>query len=102
MWTCALVSSAISAAFSPPHVPARSLGGLTPVGSHGPIASVTAATANNLSHIASPDGVSLPIYPPETSLRHYDPTRPPLPCLSQPSRRRRPAAAPRERPTQRL
>src|SRR3989442_10568755 len=46
MWTCALVSSAISPAFSPPHVPARSLGGLTPVGLHGPSANVAAANAN--------------------------------------------------------
>src|SRR2546427_400245 len=41
---CALVSSAISAALSPPHIPARSFGGFTPVGSHGPI---TAAAATN-------------------------------------------------------
>src|SRR5712664_1077817 len=46
MCTCALVSSAISPAFSPPHVPARSLGGLTPVGLHGPSANVAAANAN--------------------------------------------------------
>src|SRR5213076_3127938 len=43
MCTCALVSSAISAAFSPPHMPARSFGGLSPVGSHGPM-SVAATT----------------------------------------------------------
>src|SRR5437870_2220980 len=46
MCTCALVSSAISAAFSPPHMPARSLGGLSPVESHGPNANVAAANAN--------------------------------------------------------
>src|SRR6266702_3532791 len=43
---CALVSSAISAAFSPPHMPARSFGGLSPVGSHGPS---SAATATNVT-----------------------------------------------------
>src|SRR6266545_1464916 len=45
MCTCALVSSAISAAFSPPHVPARSLGGLSPVGSQGPSTAVAATNA---------------------------------------------------------
>src|SRR6267378_7508439 len=43
MW--ALVSSAISTALSPPHVPARSFGGLRPVGSHGPRTAAAAANA---------------------------------------------------------
>src|SRR6266850_2666552 len=64
---CALVSSAISAAFSPPHVPARSLGGLTPVGSHGP--RTAAAAANTTAALVSME-TSLPIYPPQTSLGH--------------------------------
>src|SRR6266545_949656 len=45
MCTCALVSSAINAAFSPPQVPARSLGGLSPVGSQGPSTAVAATNA---------------------------------------------------------
>src|SRR5919198_623542 len=50
--TCALVSSAISAAFSPPHNPARSFGGRTAfVGSQGPI--VAAAAANTTIALVS-------------------------------------------------
>src|SRR6266446_9605671 len=62
MWMCAPESSAISAAFSPPHVPARSLGGLSPVGSQGPNASAAAAIANAaLGSIAPPQLHSIPL-----------------------------------------
>src|SRR6267143_6109399 len=76
---CALVSSAISAAFSPPHVPARSLGGLRPVGSHGP--RTAAAAANTTAALVSME-TSLPIYPPQTTLRHHDYPAPLIsPCV---------------------
>src|SRR5690349_21489566 len=47
MCTCALVSSAMSPALSPPHVPARSLGGRTGLPrSQGPISVAAAANTN--------------------------------------------------------
>src|SRR2546423_13673043 len=47
MCTCALVSSAMSAAFSPPHVPAKFLGGRAgSVGLQGPSVAAAAANAN--------------------------------------------------------
>src|SRR6266545_5998766 len=69
MCTCALVSSAISAAFSPPHRPTIPLGGRSGLdGSQGP--STTAAAVKAKAALVS-IGTSLPIYPVQTTFGHY-------------------------------
>src|SRR4029077_13044703 len=67
MWTCALVSSAMRPALSPPHVPARSLGGRTAVGSHGPKSVVAAMSATTVRVIMDSP---YQIYPLPPSLGH--------------------------------
>src|SRR5213596_978341 len=69
MWTCALLSSAISAAFSPPHRPRMPFGGRSGLdGSHGPS---TAAAAVKAKAALVSIGTSLPIYPPQSTFGHY-------------------------------
>src|SRR6266545_6692219 len=69
MWTCALLSSAISAAFSPPQRPIIPLGGRSGLdGSQGPS---TAAAAVKAKAALVSMGTSLPIYPVQTTFGHY-------------------------------